>query len=263
MTIISMDQDLVKILESAGFTEKEAEVYLALLELGKANVTEIAKASGLKRGIIYVILEGLMKRGYASELPERKINTYQAMDPSAIVNNLRLSWRNFSEMLPIFRSLGNSGKKRPRISYHETKEGILNAWEEMNHPGSNAFFISSYERIEKHFPGAIADWVDRARKGILKAKCRHLIADMPYERQLAQEFLSINQEVRVMPELQGILMDFTIYDNKLAITSLGEEPFIVVIESAELVASMQPLFELAWRAGKRVSRIQKIQKHKK
>ncbi|MCK9379327.1 MAG: hypothetical protein M0P97_04265 [Candidatus Moranbacteria bacterium] len=45
-------------------------------------------------------------------------------------------------------------------------------------------------------------------------------------------------------------MDFTIYDNKLAITSLEENPFIVVIESDELVRSMKPLFELAWEKGK-------------
>jgi len=45
-------------------------------------------------------------------------------------------------------------------------------------------------------------------------------------------------------------MDFTIYDNKLAITSLGETPFIVIIESNELVSSMKPIFELAWNNGK-------------
>ena len=245
-----MDNDLVKILETAGFTQKEAEVYLALLELKMGNVTEISHLTKLKRSIIYVILEGLIKRGYASELPDKKINTYQAMDPSIILNQLRSSYRNFSEMLPIFRSLGNTGKERPKITYHETKEGILNAWEDMNHPGSNAFFISSYQRIEKHFPGAIADWIERTRKGILKAKCRHLIPNNPFELKIAEEFLTINQEVRILPDLRDMQMDFSIYDNKLAITSLGKEPFIVIIESEELVASMRPIFELAWNKGK-------------
>ncbi|KKQ22634.1 MAG: hypothetical protein US37_C0002G0259 [Candidatus Moranbacteria bacterium GW2011_GWF2_37_11] len=44
-----MDLDLIKLLEESGFTGKEARVYLALLELGQGNVTEIAKISDLKR----------------------------------------------------------------------------------------------------------------------------------------------------------------------------------------------------------------------
>jgi len=42
-----MDLDLIKLLEESGFTGKEARVYLALLELGQGNVTEIAKISDL------------------------------------------------------------------------------------------------------------------------------------------------------------------------------------------------------------------------
>jgi len=252
----NMDKDLVKILENAGFTEKEAEVYLALLELGQGNVTDISKNTKLKRSIIYVILEGLIKRGYVSEIPENKINTYRAIDPSVILSKLRVSYKNFSQMLPIFRSLGNTGKKRPKITYHETKEGIINTWEEMNN-ASDAFFISSYERVEKHFPGAIVDWVERYKRGMITGKFRHLVSDNPAELEIAQEFLAVEQKVRTLSDLKDSQMDFTIYGNKLAITSLGEEPFVVVVESQELVNSMRPIFELAWHKGKEIKILKK------
>lgn len=246
-----MDKELEKLLEEAGLTEKEAKVYLALLELNQGNVTEIAKITRLKRSIIYVILEGLIKRGYVSEMPETKINTYQPMDPSVILNKLRLNYKNFSEMLPIFRSLGNQGKKRPRITYHETKEGILNTWEEMNR-SEDAFFITSYQRVEKHFPGIIEKWIRDIERGFISKKFRHLISNNSFELNLAKNFLAVNQIVRVMPELRDSNMDFTLYGNKIALTSLGEEPFMVVIESEELVKSIGPLFELAWKYGKEV-----------
>ena len=86
-----MDETLLKLLEQTGFTKKEALVYLALLELVQGNVSEIAKITELKRPIIYVILEGLIKRGYVSELPNKKINTYQASDPSIILSKLSLT----------------------------------------------------------------------------------------------------------------------------------------------------------------------------
>lgn len=247
-----METELEKLLEEVGFTQKEAKTYLALLELKSGNVTEIARLTQLKRSIIYVILEGLVKRGYASESLKTKINTYQPSDPSVILNKLRSNYKNFSEMLPIFRSLGNLGKKRPRITYHETKDGILNIWEEMNNAQDN-FIISSYRRIEDHFPGLLKRWLHEIEKGIINPGFHQLISDNPFEIELAKKFMSgNNQAVRILPELCDSQMDFSIFGKKLAITSLGKEPFIVVIESEELVKSIRPLFEVAWEKGKKI-----------
>lgn len=257
-----MDNDLIKLLEEAGFTDKEARVYLALLELGKGNVTEISKISNLKRAIIYVILEGLVKRGYVSELPERKINTYQATDPSVILGQLRGITKNFSQMLPILRTLGNRGSKKPKIRYYDSEEGILRIWDGEMNVAKEAFFISSYQRIEERFPGKIDEWIKKAEKGIVTTGFRHLVSDNPYELELVNKFRAVDQNVRILSELKNSHMDFTIYDNKLAITSLEENAFIVVIESDELVRSMRPLFELAWERGREMKNSQKALKNK-
>ena len=248
-----MDKGLEKLLEEVGFTQKEAKVYLALLELNIGNVKEIARITQLKRPIIYVILEGLIKRGYASESLETKINIYQPTDPSVILNKLRNNYKNFHEMLPIFRSLGNRGKKRPKITYHETKEGIVSVWEDMNN-FQDVFLISSYRRIEDHFPGLLDKWLHEMKKGIINPGFRQLVSDNPFNIRLAKKFMfSKNQRVRFLPELRNSHMDFAIFGNKLAITSLGEDPFIVTVESEELVHSIKPLFELAWTNGEHIT----------
>ncbi len=246
-----MDQDLLKLLEQSGFTEKEARVYLALLELGQGTVTKISRLTELKRSIIYVILEGLIKRGYVSELPAKKINSYQAIDPSAILNQLKITAKNFSEMLPILRSLHNKGEKRPKITYCETKKGIWNIYEEINR-SEKPFFISNYVRVEKCFPGSVEKWVSNVQKGIYRPEARHLIPSDSKNKEIAEKFLRlpVEQEIRTLGKLNNSQMDFTLYENKLAITSLEDKPFIVVIESEELVKSMRPIFELAWNKGK-------------
>lgn len=244
-----MDNDLLKLLEQAGFTQKEAEVYLALLELSRGTVTEIARITKLKRSIIYVLLEGLIKRGHASELPNCKINTYQAMDPSVILFQLKTTAKNFSEMLPMFRTLHNKGKKRPKITYHETKEGIWKIYESLNF-AQEAFFISSYERINKHFPIAIEKWTKDYQKKLIPVKGKHLVPNNPFELQVGKKLAVNGQQVRYLPEIPSFNMDFSLSENKLAITSLEDEPFIVVIESEELVKSIRPLFEMAWDNGK-------------
>lgn len=251
MTLKNMDNDLIKLLEGSGFTPKEAQVYLALLELGKGDVTDIAKLSGLKRSIIYVLLEGLIKRNYISELPNQKINTYQAVDPSFILNQLKTATRNFSEMLPFFRTLRNKGQRRPKITYYENKESIWKIYESIN-LASEAFFMSSYERIEKYFPGATQKWIDDYLKRRIHVKGRHLVPNSPFELDAIKKISITGQEVRYLPKIESFDMDFSLYDNKLAITSLEDEPFIVVIESESLVNSIRPIFEIAWEKGKEI-----------
>lgn len=243
---------MLKLLEDVGFTAKEAAVYLALLELGKGDVSDIAKISELKRPIIYVLLEGLIKRGYVSELPNKKINTYQAVDPSVILNQLKITTKNFAEMLPVMRTLHNKGQKRPKISYIENKEGIWKVYEDMNFEDENPFFITSYARIDRYFPGATANWVKNYRKGVYKLKGRHLVPNNPTEIAVAKKFAEVNQKVKVFKDLKDLEMDFSITGNKLAITSFEEEPFLVVIESQALVDAIKPIFEIAWAAGKEI-----------
>ena len=59
--------DLIKelplTLQSLGFSEKEATVYVALLELGRGTVTEIARRAGINRTTGYDILDSLAGKG--------------------------------------------------------------------------------------------------------------------------------------------------------------------------------------------------------
>ena len=66
-----MDNDYLNLLSSIGLQQKEAKVYLALLELEQGTVSKIAKLSGLKRPTIYLILDDLIKNGYVTELPDQ------------------------------------------------------------------------------------------------------------------------------------------------------------------------------------------------
>ena len=246
-----MDSDLLKLLEKTGFTEKEARVYLALLAIGQADVSDIAKKSSLKRSIIYVLLEGLIKRGYVSKVLNKKINTYQATDPSIILSQLKSVTKDFSDMIPIFKTLHNKGKNRPKITYIETKDGVWNTFEEINQT-KEALFITSYERVEKHFPGAINEWVKHVKKGLIKVKGKHLVANNKFDLDAVKKFKQIGQDVKFLENVSDFNMDFALYENKLAITSLEENPFAVIIESADLVKSIKPIFEIAWGQGKEI-----------
>lgn len=247
-----MDSELVQVLGDTGFTEKEARVYVALLTLNSGTVQQIARLSGLKRPIIYVVLEGLIKRGYASELLGKKTRVFQAMPASIILQKLRSNVSNFTQYLPIFRTLGNKGGPKPKITYLDTKEGIENIYEEINHDPS-PFFITSYVRLEAHFPGIVGRWIRNHKKGLYKKmRGAHIVPSDEESHKYVRDFLGIDQKVRVSGALQGLKTDIAIYGNKVSISSLGEHLFAVVIESADIAQSLRPIFDVVWESAREI-----------
>ncbi len=247
-----MDTELIKALGLAGFHEKETKIYLAFLELGKGTVYKVAKVAELKRPIAYVVSEKLAKKGYLVKFPAKKTTLYQAIDPSVIFRKMQDNAKIFFEMLPIFETLTNKYSQRPKITYSENKDGILNIYEKLNNY-SDQFYVSSYARIEERFPGIIDHWIKSYRHNRRKIHGRHLVPDTSKERILAKKFIEIGQFVRFSKDIQSIKMDFSVCGDMLAITSLGEKFFAVTIESTDLSLSLKPIFEIAWERGKEIS----------
>jgi sugar-specific transcriptional regulator TrmB len=247
-----MDTELLQTLKFAGLNEKESKIYLAVFQLGKATVYQIAKISELKRPIIYVIAEEMIEKGYLTRLPEKKTATYQAIDPQIISRKMHDNAKMFFEMLPFFKTLANKSDERPKLSYYESKEGITNIYEKLNNYDEQ-FYISSYSRLEKHFPGIIKKWAKSYKRNRRKINGKHLIPDNFKELEFAKDFLDIGQEVKTLPKLEDVKMDFAICDDLLVISSLGEKPFAVAIESKDISESLKAVFNIAWQKSKEIS----------
>ena len=65
---------ITDILIKNGFTEKEAKLYMAVLEGGELTLAQAAKKAGLKRSTVYSLVEGMKKQGYVSLLKQRGIH---------------------------------------------------------------------------------------------------------------------------------------------------------------------------------------------
>jgi len=245
-----MDNDYLNLLSSIGLQQKEAKVYLALLELEQGTVSKIAKLSGLKRPTIYLILDDLIKNGYVTELPDQKINQYQAISPEIIASLKKTALRNFSEMLPLLLTIGGRGN-RPKISYLETEKAILNAYEEMNY-AKESFYINSHSKIEKLFPGSITDWLEKNNKGFYKHTGKNIVPDNEADKKIASQIKNAAENVRYLPQIKEFDIDLIIYEDKLAINSLEEKPFMVIIQSQKLASSMKSIFNLIWKLGKKI-----------
>ena len=57
--------------EALGFTEKEQQVYVALVETGKCSATTLSKQVRIPRATLYAVLESLVQKGVISREPIR------------------------------------------------------------------------------------------------------------------------------------------------------------------------------------------------
>jgi len=76
------------VLEEAGLSPYESEVYATLLDVGTASATEIADQSGVPGPRIYDVLRSLADRGYV-ETYEQDTLQARAHDPGDVLDDLR------------------------------------------------------------------------------------------------------------------------------------------------------------------------------
>ncbi|HWP69439.1 MAG TPA: hypothetical protein VN437_09075, partial [Rectinemataceae bacterium] len=145
------------------------------------------------------------------------------------------------------QTLGNKGGDTPKIHYVADKEGILNLYESLNF-AKEALCISSYAQIDIRFPGTVDHWIKGYGKKSYRATVRHMIPGSPKDIAFGKRFKDAGQDVRVFPRTFDT--DLVITENKIALSSLTDTPFLVLIESEKLARSLRPVFDLVWDASR-------------
>lgn len=101
-------REIVQELEVLGLKEKEALVYIALLELGEAGTSQIAKKTGLHTQFIYLALGALERHGLAQHIVRRGRKKFSGKHPQALVRLVEAQKKtadNLASRLETFISL--------------------------------------------------------------------------------------------------------------------------------------------------------------
>ncbi|WP_266082033.1 TrmB family transcriptional regulator [Haladaptatus caseinilyticus] len=90
--------ELLTILEEAGFSPYQASAYATLLELGSASASEIATASDVPQPRIYDILRDLENDGYVTTYDRDRLYA-QVNDPSDALSGLRTTINQYENAI--------------------------------------------------------------------------------------------------------------------------------------------------------------------
>lgn len=234
-----------------GLSSREAQVYLALLDIGKGTVTEITRRAGINRTTGYDILDTLVNKGfvsisgkepkqeYAAESPE-KILTYLEEEQLSVVKRLESA----KQFVPQLKTLHNM-QTRPKVRYYEGIEGLREVYEDTLHSKEDLRSLAKVDEAESTLEGYFPKYYQRrAAKNI---NIRAIFPDSPGARNLkAKDGIEKRTSLIIPGDGYDLKPEINVYDNKVMIASWHEK-LGIIIESQEIADAMKLLFELAWK----------------
>lgn len=247
---------LKKMLTETGFSERQGDVYLALLQLGRGTVSEIARKANINRTTGYDILDNLIEKGLISISGKEPKQEYVAETPDRLRSLLKkesqkatLRERMADELIPELRSIHNIYGK-PKVMFYEGEGGLEKVYEDTltSHEAIRAY--ANVEDMHAALPNYFPNYYERrARKGI------SIRAIVPWNTAGSERADSDTEEARetvlIPADRYYFSPEINIYDDKVMIASWRER-LGIIIQSKEIADAMKSVYELAWSEAKRI-----------
>lgn len=247
-----MDNELIKELEAIGLSEKEARVYLTVLEVGQATVQEIGKKADVNRATTYVILDSLMTKGLIATFGEGKKGLYIAEAPHGLNNIIREQEEELEKrdaqldlLMPELHSLYNLHPNKPEVKFYEGKEGLkqMLAERRKDSPDEVRVFYPA-QQVKSVFTNEEA--ADLRKHRVKKEiKIKSIISEGP---DVVNRNIEMSEN-RSTGDQYKFTSDIEIWDDKILMASLEGHVSGVIIKSKLIADTMKSIFELAFEAA--------------
>lgn len=243
---------------SLGFSKKEVNVYLVLLELGKGTVTEISRRADINRTTGYDILDRLVGYGMVSISGKEPKQEYVAESPDRIKEYLSKKKKQIEKqleetqaVLPQLKSMHNVGD-RPKVRFYEGDDGLKQAYEDTLTSSETILAYATVDDMHNALPEYFPTYYKRrAKKGIY---IRAIIPNTEIGEDRAAKDVEEHRETALIPSDQFYFSpEINVYDNKVMIASWREK-LGIIIESEEIADAMKKVYELAWAEAKRLDK---------
>jgi len=251
---------MLETLIKLGLSEKEAKVYLAMLELGEDTAQNIAKKAAVNRATTYVVLEKLMRLGIASTVERGKKSVFIAENPQELVNILEEEKREVDKRktyldtaMNQLQAIYNKNQDKPIVRFFEGADGLeaLDRYGKDDVPrNSEMLNMMPIDVIEENFGARRQSGLsERVKRGIISRSIyTRKEGKLPNETDLKElregifiprEKLPIDASVVIHPDWGIKLYHFE-----------KNNPYGVLIQSPGLARNLKYLFELAWKGAK-------------
>jgi sugar-specific transcriptional regulator TrmB len=236
-------------LEKIGLDKKESQIYLALLELGSANIGQIAKKSAVKRTTVYDILDSLKKKGLLGQTKQKNHTLFFAENPEKLERQIEEKKKIIQKVMPELLSIANRLEKKPKIKFFEGIAGIREVYEDtLKYPDQEILAWATDDAIKYFDMDYLWNYYVPARleKKIWEKVITQNNPEMQKIKTYDQKHL---RQIRFAPEGEALFeVEINLYGKRLIGIMAFEEEIGLIIESEKIYNTLKSIFEINWKA---------------
>lgn len=144
--------DLQKLLQNLGLEEKEAKVYLALLQLDEATATIISEKTNLDRTLIYQLANKLIEKGLVSYIIKNNVRYFSAANPKKLLQDLKEKEEEVRKAMPELINLTKIKEEETKVEIYRGKEGLKTILKDILRTGENYLVFGEEGKFQEILP---------------------------------------------------------------------------------------------------------------
>jgi len=235
-----------------GLDRSEAQIYLALLELGSSLASTVTRKTKIDRSVVYKKLDSLIDKGFVSYHVRENRKYFQATDPSKLLDLMGDREEKLKELLPELTSMRAPQTEETKVEVYRGREGYKTIVNDMlRHVGEadKTFYDIGYTGIGPDIAGF---WYETwsKRRVEMGIKRKYIVANQALGKTAVKQPLT---EIRVLPKDLHFPSSLVVYGKRTAMLYYNQGEFTgVIIESEGIAKSNRGFFEALWRKSEKI-----------
>lgn len=242
--LLNYMDDVLRALEAAELSGKEAQVYLALLERPPITGGDLAKQLSIDRTQTYNLLRNLIHKGMATQILKDRKTFFQATSPHNLLNSIEKKEQAIKLVLPELLSIQKREDKSTHVEVLEGKTGLRTFLKTLFESGTKEIMVygatgKSYEVLFE-MPHLAKKTDELGIKGKIITSAEN--KDHPFTELSNFEFRYVKETTPSSVVIFGEYISFNIFEKK---------PIFVLVRSKSLVDSHTNYFKYLWNQARK------------
>lgn len=253
MTNISTQIQIPELLQKIGLSDREAQIYLALLKNGPMLPQHIAEEAGIKRTTLYEIFPEMQKSGVIAEFKSGKRRLFQATSPERLFSDYQKRYQEIKSNIHELEALYKMEGLRPRVEIFEGFEGLKNLYRDTLKTKKE---LLDYAQVTV-YNQKMLKWLTRYYVPARVKRGFKLRVILPKEKEAKFYILESKEtlrEIRTVPRDKfSFRIEGMIYNDKIAFAHIekGGPLMGIIIKSKRIADTQRSLFNLAWEGAEK------------
>lgn len=239
--------EIKKALFDFGLKEKEIKIYLAILSLGEATASELAKTTKIKRTTIYLVVEKLTDKEIIGEYKAKYGTHYVASEPKSLITRLNDIKINIRRILPELEVIKKRKIYEPNIKLYRGRKGYLTILNDsLKGYSYEVLYLGSAKELNKIITEKYVDKRYIPKRLKRKIRFKQIVFPDKFSKNQKKRDIKELRETKFLPLDYEFKANMIIYQDKVAYFSSRRELISVLVESKDIAQMEKAKFELLW-----------------